>query len=162
MLIINDFAKYTGRVNVDVCCLSGNDGKFLVQTPLFRLSEKWTTQDPSMRIAAGKAGCFWQFRDGEFWYDIQISLEGVSFTGGRAIRAHIYDQENVKFVGTNPFNTECAWPPCGSIKCQHICPLQRLLTPLAGCVGNCIRQHRHMEEKHGRCAKVLIWPRCRK
>lgn len=51
---------------------------------------------------------------------------------------------------------------CGPIKCQHICPLQWLLTPFAGCVGNRIKQHRHMQEKHGRCAKVLIWPRCRK
>jgi len=40
MLIINDFAKYMGHVNVDICCLSGNDGKCLVQTPLFRLPKK--------------------------------------------------------------------------------------------------------------------------
>jgi hypothetical protein len=54
-----------------------------------------------------KGRLFWQFRDGEFCYDIQISLEGVSFTGGRAIRAHVLDQENFKFMGTNPFDTEC-------------------------------------------------------
>ena len=77
-----------------------------------------------MRFATGKVGCFWQFRDGEFCYDIQISLEGVSFTGGRAIRAHFLDQVNLKFMGTNPFDTECVGPPCGSIKCKHICPLQ--------------------------------------
>lgn len=76
-----------------------------------------------MRIATGKAGCFWQKRLGEFCYDIQISHEGFSFTGGRAIRAHVLDQENVKFMSTNPFDIECTGPPCGSINCQHICPL---------------------------------------
>lgn len=76
-----------------------------------------------MRIATGKAGCFWQFRGGEFCYDIQISLEGVSFTGGTVIRAHVFDQENVKFMGTNPFDTDCAGLHCGCIMCQHLCPL---------------------------------------
>jgi hypothetical protein len=132
-------------------------GKCLMQTSLFRLPEKWTTQNPSMKIVTGKARCFWQFRGGEFCYDIQISL-----TGGGEIRTHVFDQENLKFMGTNPSDTECAGPPCGSIKCKHICPLWWLLTALAGCVGNRIRQHGHMEEVHGRCMKVLIWPRCRK
>jgi hypothetical protein len=26
MFIINDFAKYMGRVNADICCLSGSEG----------------------------------------------------------------------------------------------------------------------------------------
>lgn len=74
-----------------------------------------------MRIATGKADCFWQFRGVELYYDNQICPEGVSFTCGGAFHAHVFDQENVKFMGTIPFATECAGPPCGSIKCQHIC-----------------------------------------
>jgi hypothetical protein len=92
MLIINDFAKYLGRVNADIWCLSGNDGKCVVQTPLFRLPEKWATQSPSMGVATGKADFFWQFSGREFCYDIQNSLEGFSFTGDGAIRAHVFDQ----------------------------------------------------------------------
>jgi len=76
-----------------------------------------------MRIVTGKTGCFWQFRSGELYYDIQISLQDVSFTGGRAIRAKVSDQGNVKFMGTNPFDTDCAGLHCGSIMCQHLCPL---------------------------------------